>query len=468
MNRNTLGGRCDVDRFAESPSVLRSGTRYEEAIFIGNELYSDRRPAYIVTPTCVADISSALDLARARALAFSIKGGGHSYAGYCLNKGGVLLDMSLMREIEVDPASMTVRVDAGARWLNVYEALARVNPHFIVMGGICPSVGVSGAVLGGGMNLFSRTFGLAIDTLVAVTLMTADGQVLELSGSQQLDDDLQDLWWAIRGGGGGNFGIVMSLTMRIFDVGPLTIGSLSWDDLATFERALAVVNAGLPRDTAVDAVWANDGPGTPTTGSMTVSHIGSVQSCQAALGSIFSSRLFPSQNTLSQQVFADWEESDKAWDPFTYGTYFYHVAFIFGPGRITVDVVAIIRELMAEAPSRSTFHWNHTGGAITEVDPEATAYFWRGGEYVSTAKIYWYDASDTARCMAWAQRVKDRLTPFALEGKASYINYIENPFDGWQEAYYGDNYARLRRVKSKFDPENFFGFPMGIEPHSTA
>jgi len=86
-------------------------------------------------------------------------------------------------------------------------------------------------------------------------------------------------------------------------------------------------------------------------------------------------------------------------------------------------------------------------------------------EYAATAKIYWHDQADTDACMAWAQHVKDQLTPFALEGKATYINYIEKPFDGWQEAYYGKNYARLRRVKSKFDPENFFQFPLSIEAY---
>lgn len=119
---------------------------------------------------------------------------------------------------------------------------------------------------------------------------------------------------------------------------------------------------------------------------------------------------------------------------------------------------------MSQAPSRSTFHWNHTGGAISDIDPEATAYFWRAGEYVATAKIYWYDGSDTSACMAWAQRVKEQLGPFALEGKATYVNYIENPFAGWQQAYYGRNYERLREVKSQFDPGNVFGFPLGIEP----
>ena len=89
----------------------------------------------------------------------------------------------------------------------------------------------------------------------------------------------------------------------------------------------------------------------------------------------------------------------------------------------------------------------------------------REGEFVATAKIYWYDAADSFACMEWTQRVKSALRPFTLEGKATYINYIENPFDGWQESYYGRSYPRLRRVKSKVDPGNFFGFPMGSEPY---
>ncbi|MCX6415884.1 MAG: FAD-binding oxidoreductase [Actinobacteria bacterium] len=446
--------------------MLTSGSLFDEAIFIGNELYSERRPAYVFQPNTVADIASALTMAKTRDLPFSIKCGGHSYAGYCLNDGGLMLDLSLMQGIEIDEASMTVRADCGVRWLSVYEALAKVNPGYIVMGGICPGVGISGAVLGGGINLMSRTFGLAIDSLQAVTMMTAGGELLELSGSDDLDDDLKDLWWAIRGGGGGNFGVVVSFTLGIFDVGPLVIGALHWDDLAIFEEAISVVNAGLPRDTAVDAVWVKAAPGASTAGSMTVSHLGSVQGCEAGLGAIFSTRLAPSHSSLAPQVFAEWDESNRVWDPFAHGTFFYHVGFIFGPGAITPDVVATISELMAAAPSRSTFHWNHVGGACSDVEPDATAYHWRAGEFVATAKIYWYDGSDTDACMEWAQQVKDALTPFALKGQATYINYIENPFDGWQEAYYGENYARLRRVKSRFDPENFFRFPLGIEPSS--
>ena len=464
LNRTATSGVSN-ESVVNPPVVLQSGPLYDEAIFIGNEVYSDRRPAYVVMAKSVEDVTAALELARLHDLPFSIKCGGHSYAGYCLNEGGVMLDVSLMRQVEVDEHSMTVRIDCGARWLMVYEALANVNPNFMVMGGICPSVGVSGAVLGGGINLLSRTFGLAIDSLESVTMMTAEGDLLELSGSEDLDEDLRDLWWAIRGGGGGNFGVVVSITLRIFEVGPLIIGSLAWDDLSRFEEAVAVVNAGLPREIAVDAVWSSPGPGAPAIGSMTVSHIGTVESCEVALGPMFSSGHAPSRSTLAPQVFADWDESNKVWDPFTPGTFFYHVGFVFGPGRITPDVVAMISELMAEAPSRSTFHWNHVGAACSEVDPEATAYFWREGEFVATAKIYWYDAADSFACMEWTQRVKSALRPFTLEGKATYINYIENPFDGWQESYYGRSYPRLRRVKSKVDPGNFFGFPMGIEPY---
>lgn len=464
-NRRDLSGHPDDDPSPGSSRVLTSGALFDASRFIGNELYSDRRPAYVILPRTVDDVAAALAMAKASNLPFSIKCGGHSYAGYCLNEGGVMLDLRLMQQIEIDEASMTVRADCGVRWLSVYEALAQVNPRYIVMGGICPGVGISGAVLGGGINLMSRTFGLAIDSLQSVTVMTADGELLELSGSDELPDDLKDLWWAIRGGGGGNFGVVLSFTLRIFDVGPLVIGALQWEDLARFEDAVAVVNAGLPRDLAVDAVWTVAAPGAPAAGSMTVSHLGSVQSCEAGLGDIFSTQLAPSQSSLAPQVFAEWDESNRVWDPFEYGTFFYHVGFIFGHGAMTPRVVTTISELMAAAPSRSTFHWNHVGGACRDVDPAATAYRWREGEFVATAKIYWYQASDTDACMEWAQRVKRVLTPFALQGKASYINYIENPFPDWQEAHYGENYPRLRRVKSRFDPENLFAFPMGIEPY---
>ncbi len=446
----------------------RGDPAYDEATFIGNELYADRRPAYVVMAHSVADVAAAMQWAKAHDVPFSVKSGGHSYAGYCLNRGGVMVDLSPMQEVVVDTESMTVRVGGGARWLHVYEELAAVNRNFMVMGGICPTVGVGGATLGGGINLFSRSFGLTIDTLVAMTIMTASGDVVDLSASDELDDDLRELWWAVRGGGGGNFGIVLSMTLRIFEMGPIAIGSLSWDDLGTFEEALAVVNSGLPREVAVDAVWVKPDADAPTTGSMTVSGLGSVAQCQTALGEIFSPRLAPSRSTLSPQVFVEWDEADKVWDPFTHGTFFYHVGFIFGPGRITPDLLTAVRELMDGAPSKSVFHWNHVGAACTEIPADATAYRWRDGEYVATAKIYWHDETDTATCMDWAQRVKDRLTPYAIDGRASYINYIENPFEGWQEAYYGANYERLRDVKSMIDPEGFFTFPLSIEPREVA
>lgn len=457
---NTVGN-SEV-QVTDGPTVLTTGQQYADATFIGNNLWAYKKPAFVVMAKTAGDVAFAIALAKQKKLPFSVKGGGHSFAGYCLNEGGVVLDMSLMNQVVVDAKSMTVRIEGGTRWLSVYKKLASLNPDFLVMGGICPTVGVAGYVLGGGMNLASRSLGLAIDSLVAMTIMTADGKTLELNGSEALSDDLKDLWWAIRGGGGGNFGIVLNLTLRIEKVKTLTIGSLSWDKRLKFEEAVSVVYAGLPRETAIDAMWTKAGPGAETTGSMTVCHLGDLQSCQTAMNPVFSPQLTFSRSTLAERVFADWDESNDR-NPFTRGTFFYHVAFIFGPGQITRSLVTIVSELMATAPSRSSFHWNHFGGACSEIDPEATAYYWRKGEFAATAKIYWNDQADSATCLAWAQSVKDRLRPFALEGKATYINYIEKPFDGWQEAYYGKNYPRLRKVKSKFDPQNFFQFPLSIE-----
>lgn len=274
----------DGDEMPAALTPLSSGPLFDEAVFIGNELFADRRPAVVVQPSTVDEVAAALMMAQEQSLPFSVKCGGHSYAGYCLNTGGVMVDLSRMQGIEVDEAAMTVQVGCGVRWLGVYKALAEVNPDYMVMGGICPDVGISGAVLGGGINLMSRTFGLAIDSLVAVSVLTADGELLELNGSDELEEDLKSLWWAVRGGGGGNFGIVVSFTLRIFDIGPLVIGALTWDDLSVFGDAVAVVNAGLSRQTAVDAVWLKASPDAPTVGSMTVSHLGSLSSCEADVG----------------------------------------------------------------------------------------------------------------------------------------------------------------------------------------
>ena len=448
----------------DGPTVLTAGPQYAQATFIGNELWAYKKPSYVVMAKTAADVAFALALAKQHKIPFSVKNGGHSYGGYCLNEGGVMLDLSLMNEIKINAKAMTVTISGGARWLSVYEALANVNLDFIVMGGICPTVGVCGYVMGGGIHLASRSLGLGIDSLENLTIMTADGEIHELSSSQALSENLKDLWWAIRGGGGGNFGIVLSLTLRIVTIKTLTIGSLSWDKRSQFEEAVSLVYKGLQRETAIDAMWTKAGPEIETSCSMTVCHVGDLQSCRTALCPIYAPRLAPSRDTLAQKVFAEWDESNNR-NPFTHNTFFYHVAFIFGPGQITPSLVTIISELMSAAPSQSSFHWNHVGGVCSDIAPEATAYFWRQGEYAATAKIYWHDAADTTACMAWAQRVKDRLTPFALEGKATYINYIEKPFDGWQEAYYGKNYSRLCRVKSTFDPANFFRFPLGIEGH---
>jgi FAD/FMN-containing dehydrogenase len=197
------------------PLVLTSGPDYDKANFIGNELWAYKKPAFVVRAKTAADVAFAITLAKKHKIPFSVKGGGHSYAGYCLNQGGVMLDMSLMDQVEVDAKSMTVKIGGGTRWLAVYEALTKVNRDFIVMGGICPTVGVCGYIMGGGMNIASRSLGLGIDSLEALTIMTADGVIHELSSSQALSENLKDLWWAVRGGGGGNFGIVLSITLKI-------------------------------------------------------------------------------------------------------------------------------------------------------------------------------------------------------------------------------------------------------------
>lgn len=153
-----------------------------------------------------------------------------------------------------------------------------------------------------------------------------------------------------------------------------------------------------------------------------------------------------------------------------------HISWIFGKRAITTKVTNKIIDLMQTAPAlvkdpeggpnRKQCHllWDHMGGKTETIAPDATPFYWRNGEYVMNAKISWSDNSQEEEALQWQQKCKDILTPYTLEGKASYLNYIDENLKNWQYAYYGKNYDRLRRIKSRWDPDNFFHFKQSIEP----
>ena len=193
----------------------------------------DRVPSVIVQASCAEDVPVAMAFAREAGIALAVKGGGHSAAGYCLVKEGLVLDMSLMNasRINDDGPEPTLTVQAGAIFETLYSRL--VDTGYVFPGGGCSTVGVTGFVLGGGLSFLSRAYGLASDNLLSLRLVTANGTALNCS-----DTEHAELFWALRGGGGGNFGIVLDMTLRVFAQPSTHVEEVCWHGSAAAQYAL--------------------------------------------------------------------------------------------------------------------------------------------------------------------------------------------------------------------------------------
>lgn len=457
--------------------IFPGSAAYKNAIFIGNLLYRFKRPACVVMARTDADIQETVRFARKHNCKLNIKNGGHSYAGYCLNEDGIVLDLSNMTAFSIHHDAMTLTTQAGTNWLQLYEGLRGKNEQYMVLGGQCPTVGVSGFTLGGGLSTFSRSYGLGIDNVISIKVVDAEGNLSTLT-RDETDPDKKDLFWALCGGGGGNFGIATEFTLRLHKLPLPTVvcGELTWNipqQTSDFKAAMNAFNTmQQPDELCMDAYWNYDADTGQFQAMMTTIYNGSMEECNEVMAPILK---YNPDNGLKSMHWIEWERQEEGFDEFS-KIYHHHVSFIMGEGAITPEVTDIIMELMESAPALTAnpdpskpavknahILWDHIGGATKNVPKDATPFYWRDGVYVMTAMINWDKPEQSADAFAWAQRCKDKLTPYSLEGKAAYLNYIDGTLLNWQEAYYGANYDRLRKIKSKCDPTNFFYFKQSVE-----
>ncbi|KAF4974533.1 hypothetical protein FZEAL_8557 [Fusarium zealandicum] len=460
--------------------VLECGTpEYEKAVFIGNLNYRWTTPAVVVQAKSVEDVRATINFARQNQVRLTVKNGGHSYMGYCLNKSGIVLDISPMRGCYIDYDKMLVEMQGGLVWKDVYYKYLK-DKRNIVIGGQCPTVGVSGFTLGAGLSPFSRSYGLGCDNLLEMTVVTYDGNVVKLSPDDK-DEHKRDLFWAMNGGGGGNFGVAVSLTSRMHKLrdqeGRVVCGQLLWNlpqQKEAFEKMMNTFNTNkCPDELTIDALWSH-GKDKQLTGGMTVIYNGAMDKAEDALKELLAFE--PVDNTLKEMEWTDWVHQAEGWDPMS-TVYHHHASFIFAEGAITPEVTAKISDLVDQATKvvgitnenatndpKCHILWDHIGGKTERVAPEDTAFFWRKGHYVSTIKMQWVDPHKKKEIMEFICKCKAVLLPYAIDQKAAYINYIDITVPNWQEAYYGLNYPRLQKVKTRWDPENFFWNWQSIKP----
>jgi FAD/FMN-containing dehydrogenase len=427
---------------------------YEDARKVHNGLV-DKRPAVIARCRGVADVIDAVRLARDSGLEAAVRGGGHNVAGRATIDGGVMIDLSPMKGIHVDREGRTVRAQGGVTWA---ELNRETQLHGLaVTGGVVSSTGIAGLTLGGGLGWLMGKYGLALDNLVSVELVDAEGRVLRASG-----DENPDLFWAVRGGG-GNFGIATSFEYRLHEVGPTITGGLI---AHPFERARDLLalyrecTASLPDEQVLIATLthAPDGSGTKLAAFATC-HCGAPEEGERAVQPLkrFGS---PVLDTVGPVSYC--QQNRMLDDGYPKGAFNYWKSSFLS--ELSLSAIDAMIDAFAECPGpMGQLLIEHVHGAATRVGVSDTAFAHRREGYNFLVLAQWTDAAATQANIAWARSAYERMQPFVGAGR--YVNYLDQ--DEANEAVaaaYGPNYPRLRELKRKYDPSNFFRMNQNISP----
>lgn len=429
---------------------------YDEARRVHNGLI-DKRPALIAQCRGMADIGDAVQLARRLTLEVAVRGGGHNVAGRATIDGGLMIDVSPMKGIHVDATARTARAEGGVTW-GAFNRETQLH-GLATTGGVVSTTGIAGLTLGGGLGWLIGKYGLAVDNLRSVDLVTADGRVLRASA-----DENADLFWAVRGGG-GNFGIAASFEFQLHPVGPtVTGGVVFWpfnaagDVLRLFRELTASASDDLMLMASV--VGAPDSSGVKTA-SIAACHCGALRDGEAAVRPINAFGT-PVTGTVGPMPYCDVNTMLDAGYPKGARNYW--------KSQVLPELTdAAIRTMVAcyeRCPSpMSEIYLEHMHGVATRVGVGETAFPLRAPGYNFLVLSQWTDPADDEQGIAWARETYAAMQPFVGVGR--YVNYLDDdePGDAVAAAY-GPNYRRLREIKAKYDPENFFHMNQNIRPLS--
>jgi FAD/FMN-containing dehydrogenase len=435
---------------------------YDNARKIWNG-HVDRRPTLIARCQGVADVIAAVRYARTVDLPIAVRGGGHAIAGHALCDDGLVIDLSAMRAVRVDPAARTVRAEGGS--LN--EHLDRESQAFglATTGGIVSHTGIGGLTLGGGIGHLMRKFGLSIDNLLSCDVVTADGELVTASEYEN-----PDLFWGLRGGG-GNFGVVTSFEFRLHPLGPdVLAGMLAWP-MSVAPQVLAFLRefaAEAPDEVGLIAnlrlapplpVIPTELHGTPIV-ALVATYAGHPDAGAPALSAL---RALP-RPVMDTLVPRPYVTHQKMFDPTVpHGWHYYWRSHKLGP--LTDEVIDIVVDHAERITSpRTTVPIFTLGGAVTRVPSEATAYSNRAAAYdINIAGAWLPEDPEPDRHIAWVREFFDALEPHS---EGVYVNFTtDDSSERMRSGAYGEaHWSRLVQIKSKYDTGNVFRFNANIPP----
>jgi FAD/FMN-containing dehydrogenase len=444
-----------LDKFARSftGNIYPSGTpEYNAALVIWNKRIT-ASPGLVVRCSSTHEIAQAVKFARENNLVVAVKGGGHNVAGHALCNDGIVIDLSLMKQVTVDESTPTVTVQGGA----LLEDLDRATHRFglAVPSGVVSKVGVAGLTLGGGCGWLSRKYGLACDSLLSCEVVSADGRVLNVHPAENAD-----LFWALRGGA-GNFGIVSSLTFRAHPVSKIFGGIVAYprDQAVTVLRAYRDFMAHAPDELTVYAGLISTPEGMPAVALMmcycgTESDGDRVTKPLREIGTpIFAavqSMPFPDMQKLADGANPD--GMSNAW----------RSTFI---KELSDEAIELIVERSNAAPSPfSVVLLQIFDGAVRNIGVADTAYFQRKAGFNVAVEAKWIEETDSDSNMAWVRAFSDALQPHSAQ--TCLVNFLGDESASEVRAAFGSNYERLALIKKKYDPTNFFHRNPNIVPQA--
>ncbi|KAE8153268.1 hypothetical protein BDV25DRAFT_137022 [Aspergillus avenaceus] len=508
--RKELEGTIMIFKLKDIPVYKPGETEYERSVATANLLYRFSRPDCVVQPQSpmqVQEVVKAIKRIKTVKIPLTIKNGGHSYAGFSTARNGILLDLVQMNHTILDMNLKTITLGGGALWGHAYKELVNGrHDKWVINGGRCPTVGVSGFTLGGGLGPFTRSFGMGCDCLKEATIVTAEGDLVTVDDEHQVDSNKGKLFWALRGGGGGNFGILVEMKLKVQELqdpfGNVVAGRFTWSPLQEnkfLDTMVQFYGAPWSDCMTIDSSWIcdlEDKSDIPRVRFL-IYYNGSKKQYDTEIESHLEESPIigplkqraleePSTRFFHETLVEQWSEETLRSFP-TSKLYSIYTSFVFDfekrkededseeakksrqekIGSVTQAIHTAMKRFRGEfSGERGLLQvtWIHSGGKAKETKPSDTAFFWRGCDYHVYIMIQWKDKWLEKDMRATLEDIKKDLRRFSMREKGAFVNFPDGalPKNDYGEAYFGDNYAGLQNIKKTWDPNKFFNWAQGV------
>lgn len=460
-------------RDLDGPLVRPGDATWKTARQLYNTRFDGLKPAAVAYVAHADDIRTTLAYAQSHQIRVSIRNGGHSYAGYSSGDNRLILDVSKLNRVRVSGG--TAVVGAGSKLIDVYRALGAKG--VTIPAGSCPTVGVSGLVLGGGHGVASRAYGLTCDSLTQATLITADGTQVTANATSH-----SDLFWALRGAGNGNFGVVTELQFKTHAAPQAVTAYMTW----SWSKAAAVIKAWQEwGPSQPDEIWSslhlsNTPGGTPTI-SVACFSLGTYGELQNAVDQLAhkaganarsvslrrrgyeeAMEIYAGCSSFSTDAQCHLPGSTPGRSPqgrLGRETYAARSDF-FDRSLSAAGIQTLLKQIGSVRGGGGSIAFTALGGAVNRVSPTATAFVHRRSRMLAQYIASWGSGASGSTAQSWLTSAHNAMKPYA--SGAAYQNYTDPTLTNWRKAYYGDAVTRLGKVKKQYDPERFFSYAQGL------